>query len=145
MIDVVRLDVMSIRGHGPWANFLRERTIMSDERYWWPGYTSTGQWPCLRRVRSLIVFASSTVQWPKLPGYTCLRRAISSRKKNCIRDAFVKIEEKMQLKSRGLRIKMYIECKNYAYTRIVRKVLSLMKKTHDFCQVIFLFFNIVPF
>jgi len=33
---------------------------------------------------SLIVFASSTVQWPKLPGYTCLRRAISSRKENYI-------------------------------------------------------------
>lgn len=45
---------------------------------------TTGQWPCLRRVRSLIVFASSTVQWPKLPGYTCLPCAISSRKGNCV-------------------------------------------------------------
>lgn len=71
--DVARPDVMSIRGHGPWANFLRGYR---------PGYT--GQWPCLRRVRSLIVFASSTVQWPKLPGYTCLRRATSSRKENCV-------------------------------------------------------------
>lgn len=41
-----------------------------------------GQWPCLllRSCRSLCC-ASNTVQWPKLPGYTYLRRAVSSRRK----------------------------------------------------------------
>lgn len=36
---------------------------------------------------SLIVFASNTVQWPKLPGYTYLWRAISSRRKEPRQDA----------------------------------------------------------
>lgn len=64
-----RLDVMSIFGHGPWANFLwGDVTYLTGKSV--TGYRSVA----VSTLLSLIVLASGMVQWPKLPGYTYLRR-----------------------------------------------------------------------
>lgn len=87
MIDVARLDVMSICGHGPWANFLRgERTTYrTGDIGNRPGYTGTGQCPCLHRVRSLCSPAArfNGPNFPDILAYGALfrrgKRTVSGR------------------------------------------------------------------
>lgn len=74
---------MSIFCHDPWANFLRSISYVM-------GKSRTGTHvPVSKRVYASVahcVCNSSTVQWPKLPGYTYLRRATFVAEKEPCRD-----------------------------------------------------------